>query len=165
VQKSRYYNYSHVPVLSHIHVCIYVGRLCRCVYRYAWSICWKSGTPTTVDLWTDFFRRYVSDAMLNLVAANSPPYRTVADLRKKLTRRADLTRHPIHGLVCTGNAVACRLIFRAFVRTVECSRVVSVLDSGAEGPWFKSQPRRCRVTVLGKLFTPIVPLFTKQQNW
>jgi len=42
------------------------------------------------------------------------------------------------------------------------SRVVSVLDSGAEGPGFKSQPRRCRVTVLGKLFTPIVPLFTKQ---
>jgi len=45
------------------------------------------------------------------------------------------------------------------------SRVVSVLDSGAEGPGFKSQSRRCRVTVLGKLFTPIVPLFTKQQNW
>jgi len=45
------------------------------------------------------------------------------------------------------------------------SRVVSVLDSGAEGPGFKSQPRRCRVTVFGKLFTPIVPLFTKQRNW
>jgi len=45
------------------------------------------------------------------------------------------------------------------------SRVVSVLDSGAEGPGFKSQPQHCRVTVLGKLFTPIVPLFTKQQNW
>jgi len=44
------------------------------------------------------------------------------------------------------------------------SRVVSVLDSGAEGPGFKSQPRRCRVTVLGKLFTPIVPPFTKQRN-
>ena len=44
-------------------------------------------------------------------------------------------------------------------------RVVSVLDSGAEGPGFKSQPRRCRVTVLGKLFTPIVPLFTKHRNW
>ena len=41
------------------------------------------------------------------------------------------------------------------------SRVVSVLDSGAEGPRFKLQPRRCQVTVLGKLFTPIVPLFTK----
>jgi len=39
-----------------------------------------------------------------------------------------------------------------------------VLDLGAEGPEFKSQPRRCRVTVLGKLFTPIVPLFTKQQK-
>ena len=29
------------------------------------------------------------------------------------------------------------------------SRVVSVLDSGAEGPGFKSQPRRYQVTVLG----------------
>ena len=44
------------------------------------------------------------------------------------------------------------------------SRVVSVLGSGAVGPGFKSQPRRCRVTVLGKLFTPIAPLFSKQQN-
>jgi len=43
------------------------------------------------------------------------------------------------------------------------SRVVSVLDSGAVGPGFKSQSRRCRVTVLGKLFTPIVPLFTKRK--
>ena len=45
------------------------------------------------------------------------------------------------------------------------SRVVSVLDSGAEGPGFESQPRRCRVTVLGKLFTSIAPVFTKQRNW
>ena len=35
-----------------------------------------------------------------------------------------------------------------------------MLDSSAEGPAFKSQSRRCRVTVLGKLFTPFVPLFT-----
>jgi len=54
-----------------------------------------------------------------------------------------------------------------FVACTLClgSRVVSVLDSGAEGPGFESQSRRCRVTVLGKLFTPIVSLFTKQQNW
>jgi len=45
------------------------------------------------------------------------------------------------------------------------SRAVSVLDSGAEGPGFKSLSLRCRVTVLGKLFTPILPLFTKQRNW
>jgi len=45
------------------------------------------------------------------------------------------------------------------------SRVVSVLDSGAVGLGFKSQSRRCRVTVLGKLFTPIVSRFTKQRNW
>jgi len=41
----------------------------------------------------------------------------------------------------------------------------SVLDSGAEGPGFKSQPRPCRVTVIGKLFTPVVLVFTKQRNW
>jgi len=45
------------------------------------------------------------------------------------------------------------------------SRVVSVLDPGAEGPGFKSHQRRCRVAVLGKLFTPIVSPFTKQRNW
>jgi len=36
---------------------------------------------------------------------------------------------------------------------------------GLEGPVFTSQLRRCRVTVLGKLFTPIVPVITKQRNW
>ena len=41
--------------------------------------------------------------------------------------------------------------------------MVSMLDSGAEGPGFKSQSRRCWVTVFSKLFTPIVLLFTKQQ--
>jgi len=36
-------------------------------------------------------------------------------------------------------------------------RVVSVPDSGSEKHGFESQSRRCQVTVLGKLFTPIVP--------
>ena len=36
------------------------------------------------------------------------------------------------------------------------AEVVSVLNSGAKGPGFKSQPRRSPVTVLGKVFTPIV---------
>jgi len=35
------------------------------------------------------------------------------------------------------------------------SRVVRVLESGTEGPGFKLQSWRCRVTLLGKLFTPI----------
>jgi len=39
-----------------------------------------------------------------------------------------------------------------------------MLNLGAEGPGFKLQSRRYRVTVLGKLLTPIVPLFTKQQK-
>ena len=41
------------------------------------------------------------------------------------------------------------------------SQVVSVMDSGAEGPG----SNRSRDAVLGKLLTPIVPLFNKQQNW
>ena len=44
------------------------------------------------------------------------------------------------------------------------SQVVSVLDSGAEGLGFKSQPRLWWVTVLGKLLTPILLLFANQQN-
>jgi len=51
------------------------------------------------------------------------------------------------------------------VQQEKSSRVVSVLDSGAVGPGFKSQSRRCRIKVLSKLFTPIVRLFTKQRNW
>ena len=45
------------------------------------------------------------------------------------------------------------------------SRVVSELDSDAEGPGFKSQSRRCRVTVLGKLFTPICLTHTFTQTF
>ena len=44
-------------------------------------------------------------------------------------------------------------------------RKMTTLDSGAERPGLISQPRRCRVAVSGKLFAPIVPLFTKQRNW
>ena len=50
----------------------------------------------------------------------------------------------------------------AVVQELQYSRVVSVLDSGAEGLGVKLQSRSCRVTVLGKLFPPVVPLFTKQ---
>ena len=39
------------------------------------------------------------------------------------------------------------------------SRVVSMLDSDA---WVQIG---CQVIVLGKLFTTIVPRFTKQRNW
>ena len=60
------------------------------------------------------------------------------------------------GMTLVANFPVCALIG---------SRVVSVLDSGAERPGFKSQSRRCRGTVVGKLFTPIVPLFTKKRNW
>jgi len=83
----------------------------------------------------------------------------------EISARAQTDLHTVH----------CIAVFRPLagkgrtINKITCwwlgSRVVSVLDSGAEGPWFKSQSRRCRVTVLGKLFTPIVPLFTKQQNW
>jgi len=39
--------------------------------------------------------------------------------------------------------------------------VVSMPDSGSEEHGFESQSRRCRVAVLGKLLTPIVPRSTE----
>ena len=39
----------------------------------------------------------------------------------------------------------------SFLKRKVGSRVVSVLDSGAERPGFKSQPRRCRVTVFDNI--------------
>ena len=52
---------------------------------------------------------------------------------------------------------------RCSIETAE--RIELVFGIGAERPGFKSQSRRCRLSVLGKLFTPNVPLFTKQRNW
>jgi len=84
------------------------------------------------------------------------------------TMRTDLSclevSHASLGSHLAPRAIYKFLYLKPVIGAVElCS--VSVLDSGAGGPGFKSQSRRCRVAVLGKLFTPIVPLFTKQQNW
>jgi len=65
----------------------------------------------------------------------------------------------------TGNESVLIQLVQCWFPGLAISNVVSVLDSGAEKSGFKSQSRRCRVTVLGKLLTPIVPLYTKQQNW
>ena len=53
--------------------------------------------------------------------------------------------------------------------------VAVVIRGGSVAEWLacwtqvqkgsESQSRCCRVTVLGKLFTPVLPLFTKQRNW
>ena len=66
------------------------------------------------------------------------------------------------------NSVAARENARPVGLSCTCyllTLIVARYSGAVYGPGFKSQPRRCRVTVLGKLFTPIVPLFTKQQNW
>jgi len=60
------------------------------------------------------FRRYVSSEIQNFVASNTLAVSPGADSRKKLTRCADFTTHPIHAVVCTGDAVVCRLIFSEF---------------------------------------------------
>ena len=67
----------------------------------------------------------------------------------------DIQKEKVNVFIAT---YACIIIYASYQR--DGRPVVSVLDSGVEGPGFKSQSRR-----LGKLFTPIVPLFTKQQNW
>jgi len=85
-------------------------------------------------------------------------YREVA--LKQLCKVARYEWRPENSLIFTWDF----MLFSAVVGWLD-SRVVSVLDSGAELPGFKSQPLLCQVIVLGKLFTSIVPLFTKQQNW
>ena len=72
---------------------------------------------------------------------------------------------PNNYILITLIRTVCRTVILVIYQGWLGSRVVNVLDAGAEGPGIKSQSRRCRVTVLGKLFTPTVPLFTKQQNW
>jgi len=54
-------------------------------------------------------------------------------------------------LICVALLKYCRIYERCFLGR-HGSRVVSVLDSGSEGHRFKSQSRRCRVTVLGPPF-------------
>jgi len=62
-----------------------------------------------------------------------------------------LTFHPLPVIIYTQAFPFC---FLYLISGWLGSGVVSVLDSGAEEPGFKSQSRHCRVTVLGKLFTP-----------
>ena len=69
-------------------------------------------------------------------------------------------KRPLNGCCCYW-----RSIFATHISGWLDSRVVSLLDSGTEGPRFESQPRCCWVIVLGKLFIPFVPLFTKKRNW
>ena len=102
-------------------------------------------------------------------ARRTPGSRRRAGTARGSAGAGSRTREP-SGPRCAGTA-ACKhhqtgTITKIKIRAVATlgwlgSRVVSVLDSGAEGHGFKSQPRRCRVTVLGKLFT--VSRFTKQQ--
>ena len=73
---------------------------------------------------------------------------------RTLDRFMTLARYYADHLVsdmCKEETNAVRRTFHSllFVKGWLGSRVVSVLDSGAEGPGFKSQSRRCRVTVLG----------------
>ena len=65
-----------------------------------------------------------------------------------------LYHRPTTAAACGGFTAAfhCQHCRNLFHRTLQWlgSRVISELDSGAEGPGFKSQPRRCRVTVTNR---------------
>ena len=79
------------------------------------------------------------------------------DHRPAVAIPRDHGRRTALGLQITSNR-----LFRMAATNAGLKRNYTVL---CRRPGFKSQPRRCRVTVLGKLLTPIVPLFTKQRNW
>jgi len=84
------------------------------------------------------------------------------DCFRRLFKTYLLARY-VNGVTSASRAVGV-LNDYALYKSTHSLRVVSVLDSGAVRPGFKSQRRRCRVTVLGKLFTPVVPLFTKRRR-
>ena len=84
------------------------------------------------------------------------------DCFRRLFKTYLLARY-VNGVTSASRAVGV-LNDYALYKSTHSLRVVSVLDSGAARPGFKSQRRRCRVTVLGKLFTPVVPVFTKRRR-
>ena len=57
------------------------------------------------------------------------------------------------------------VIYMDVLPTVMYSRVVSVLDQAQKARVQIAAATLSGNTVLSKLFTPTVPLFTKQQNW
>ena len=75
-----------------------------------------------------------------------PRYR----LPRNLHEKSAAARVLIAVAVYTGSVAECRLEW---------------WTQAQEGPGFKSQPRRCRVTVLGKLFTPIVPFLPNSHTF
>jgi len=112
-------------------------------------------------------RRSVINIAYNAIAIQAVYRRMTTTGVVKGNRAVSSTRIlniPVRVLVSENTAREVRPL-TSLAYPVCSSRVVSVLDSGAEEPEFKSQPRRNRITVLGKLFTPIVPLFIRQQNW
>ena len=94
---------------------------------------------------------------LLVVSDDNRPQRRVLGVHRLVVHRPETVKHQ-HTLVPAQVADKGKRTLKGWLGS---NRVVSVLDSGTVGPGFKSPPQRCRVTV--KLFTPIVPLFTKQR--
>jgi len=67
----------------------------------------------------------------------------------------------VHGTAALGSAVQEANSTHNFATVHQQAEWLACWTQAQKGPG----SNRCRVTVLGKLFTPIVPLFTKQQNW
>ena len=85
-------------------------------------------------------------------STTSLPRRLLHLLRRPRWKKSEVTDTLIAGSLAWTNALSAA-VDKASCSSVDYSgwlgsRVVSVLDSGAEGPGFKSQPRRCRVTSL-----------------
>ena len=67
----------------------------------------------------------------------------------------------VHGTAALGSAAQEASSTRNFATVHQQAEWLACWTQAQKGPG----SNRCRVTVSGKLFTPIVPLFTKQQNW
>jgi len=74
-------------------------------------------------------------------------------------------------VLCRAFALHMRHAVKPALQFIDLLRISSAIGSVAEwlACWTRAQKgmgsNRSRDAVLGKLFTPIVPLFTKQRNW
>ena len=130
-----------------------MGSITRCTRRWR-SYCRNSSSVSCVMTSPPMHGTQVRSTCLSVAVRSHISKTTVRTSRSFMHANCD------HGSVLqqSKQLMLCRSTCKVNGRLG--SRVVSVLDSGAVGHRFKWQPRRCRVTVLGKLFTPIVPLFT-----
>ena len=138
--------------------------MCRRAFSVAGPVAWNSlpdfiRDPTSS---TDCFRRLLKTYFFSRVTNASSALRVLNDYALYKS-----THSLTHSLFTCSEHYQIRVYTKTHFSQyyANCNSLMGGLVAEWLTCWTQEQPRRCRVTLLGKLFTPIVPLFTKQQHW